>query len=284
VNASGHGRTVLVTGCSSGIGLATARDLRDRDYRVVATARRPDDLERLRAEELDVLALELADPVSVQAAARDALAIGGGRLHGLVNNAAYGQPGAVEDLTREVLREQFETNLFGCHQLTCAVLPAMRGAGQGRIVQVSSVLGLVAMSFRGAYNASKFALEGLSDTLRMELHGSGITVSLIEPGPITSRFREHARAAFVRNVDVESSPFRQTYRALLARLDSSEQDPFTLPPEAVAECIVHALESRRPKPRYYVTRPTWILAGAKRLLSHRGLDRMLRFATRRELD
>jgi NAD(P)-dependent dehydrogenase (short-subunit alcohol dehydrogenase family) len=188
----------------------------------------------------------------------------------------------VEDLSREVLREQFETNLFGWHQLTVAVLPAMRRQGRGRIVQVSSVLGLVALSFRGAYNASKFALEGLSDTLRMELAGSGVELSIVEPGPIRSRFRDNARAAFERNVDVESSPFRDTYRAVRARLEAPDDDPFTLAPEAVVARIVHALESPRPRPRYYVTTPTWLLASARRLLTHRGLDRLGRWITRRE--
>jgi len=280
----GAGRTALVTGCSSGIGLAAAHGLRARGYRVFPTARARSDLVRLRDEGFEALALELADPASVEDCAAQALEGAGGRLDLLVNSAAYGQPGAVEDLTREVLRAQFETNVFGWHQLTSAVLPAMRERGAGRIVQVSSVLGLVALSFRGAYNASKFALEGLSDTLRMELHGSGIHVSLIEPGPITSRFRTNALAAFRRNVDQHASAHRETYRAVLARLESSDEAPFTLEPEAVVRCIVHAAESARPQPRYYVTRPTWMLATARRVLTHRGLDRLLRRITRSETD
>lgn len=278
----GAGRAVLVTGCSSGIGLCTAHGLRARGYRVFATARRSADVARLAAGGFEALRLDLADPDSVAAAAGEVLGRTGGDLYALFNNGAYGQPGAVEDLSREALRVQFETNLFGTHELTCHVLPAMRARGHGRIVQNSSVLGLVTLRFRGAYTATKFALEGLSDALRMELAGSGVHVSLIEPGPVSSRFRENAWAAFQRHVDVTHSPHRSTYEAVAARLRDGGDSPFTLPPEAVLARVVHALESARPRVRYYVTTPTHVFAALKRILPHRWLDALLLAVSRRE--
>ncbi|HKJ71020.1 MAG TPA: SDR family NAD(P)-dependent oxidoreductase [Gammaproteobacteria bacterium] len=270
-------RTVAVTGCSSGIGEAVALGLRRRGYRVLATARRDADLERLSEQGLEPVALELGAPESVAAAARTIAERADGRLWGLVNNAAYGQPGAVEDLSRDVLRQQLEANLLGTHDLTARLLPAMREQGFGRVVQISSVLGLVALRYRGAYNASKFALEGLTDTLRLELAGSGIHAVLVEPGPITSRFRENAYAAFQANIDAEHSPHRGIYeREVAARLASADEAPFTLGPEAVLAKTVKALEARRPRARYYVTFPTYLLAGLKWSLPVRWLDRLLR--------
>jgi NAD(P)-dependent dehydrogenase (short-subunit alcohol dehydrogenase family) len=270
-------RTVAVTGCSSGIGEAVALGLRDRGYRVLATARAEADLERLSAQGLEPVQLELADPGSVAACAGTIAERSGGALWGLVNNAAYGQPGAVEDLSRDVLRRQLEVNLLGTHDLTVRLLPAMREQGFGRIVQISSLLGLVALRYRGAYNTSKFALEGLTDTLRLELAGSGIHPVLIEPGPITSRFREHAFEAFQANIDAEHSCHRGIYREKIAtRLASSEEDPFTLGPEAVLAKTVKALEARRPRARYYVTVPTYLLAALKWSLPVRLLDPLLR--------
>jgi NAD(P)-dependent dehydrogenase (short-subunit alcohol dehydrogenase family) len=208
------------------------------------------------------------------------LARTGGRLFALFNNGAYGQPGAVEDIPTDALRAQFETNLFGWHELTCRILPVMRAQGYGRIIQNSSLLGFVALKWRGAYTASKFALEGLSDTLRMELAGTGIHVSLIEPGPIESRFRENAYAAFKENIDVGASPHRDSYLRVEARLATEDKNqPFTLPGEAVLDKVVHALESRRPRPRYYVTVPTYALGFLRRVLSTRLLDLALRGAS-----
>ncbi|MEW7976412.1 MAG: SDR family oxidoreductase [Candidatus Sedimenticola endophacoides] len=270
-------RPILITGCSSGIGLCVARGLRERGYPVLATARNPEDLEMLEREGLHAIELELADPASVDRAADQALRLGGGTIYGLFNNGAYGQPGAVEDLPREVLRAQFETNLFGWHQLTCRLLPAMRARGEGRIIQNSSVLGFAALRYRGAYNASKYALEGLSDTLRLELHGSGIFVSLVEPGPIESRFRKNAYRMWKRHIDAAHSPHREAYRAMVQRLtQEGAAVPFTLPPEAVLAKVTHVLESRRPRPRYYVTFPTYLFGYLKRLLTTRALDRLLR--------
>ncbi len=273
-------RTILITGCSSGIGYHCARGLANRGWRVFATARRQEDVERLAGEGLESLRLDLDEPDSIAAALDETLERTNGRLDALFNNGAYGQPGAVEDLSRGVLRTQFETNLFGWLELTNGVIPVMRRQGHGRIVQNSSVLGLVTLKWRGAYNASKFALEGLTDTLRLELDGSGIHVSLIEPGPIESRFRANALAAWRRNIDPENSVHREQYRTVEARLQKEgPAAPFTLGPEAVLARLIHALESPRPKPRYYVTLPTHVFAWARRLLPNRVLDRLLRAAS-----
>lgn len=276
-------RSVLVTGCSSGIGHAAAHALARRGWRVFATARREADLARLRDSGLTAVALELDDSASIEACVETVLEATGGRLDALFNNAAYGQPGAVEDLGREVLRAQLETNLLGTHELTCRVLPAMRRQGHGRIVQNSSVLGLAALPYRGAYVCSKFALEGLTDTLRLELTGSGIQVSLIEPGPIASRFRENAYRAFKAHIDTAHSAHADTYRAVEARLAGDDSGGrFTLGAEAVVDKLVHALESPRPRARYYVTLPTHLFGTLKRLLGTRALDRVLLRSTRGE--
>jgi NAD(P)-dependent dehydrogenase (short-subunit alcohol dehydrogenase family) len=186
----------------------------------------------------------------------------------------------VEDLSRVVLRAQLETNLLGWHDLTCRIIPVMRAQGEGRIVQNSSVLGLVTLAYRGAYVASKFALEGLTDTLRLELAGSGIQVSLIEPGPILSRFRANGHEKFRENIDPEHSVHRERYGAAERRLlKEGPAQPFTLPPEAVLKKLIHALGSPRPRPRYYVTVPTYLLGYLRRVLSTRGLDRVLRLAS-----
>jgi len=273
-------RAVLITGCSSGIGACVAAGLKARGYRVFASARGQSDVTRLGEEGFEAVRLDLRDTESIHEALDSVLTRTGGNLYGLFNNGGYGQPGAVEDLATDVLRAQFETNLFGWHELTRGVLPIMRRQGCGRIIQNSSVLGLVALKWRGAYNASKFALEGLSDTLRMELRGSGIYVSLIEPGPIVSRFRENAYEAFKNNIDVENSPHREAYRRVEARLATEDKkQPFTLPGDAVLEKVVHALESRRPKPRYYVTVPTYAFGFLRRILSTRLLDMALRGAS-----
>ena len=269
-------RSILITGCSSGIGYACALGLQRRGYLVVASARRQTDVARLRDQGLDAVQLDLDDPASIATGLEQALALTGGSLYALFNNGAYGQPGAVEDLSRDCLRAQFETNLFGWHELTCRVIPMMRSQGEGRIVQNSSILGLVTMPYRGAYVASKFALEGLTDTLRLELAGTGIRVSLIEPGPILSSFRDNAVKKWREYIDTEHSPHKDAYLAMERRLKKvGPAAPFTLPPEAVLERLIHALESPRPKPRYYVTTPTYVLAGLRRVLGTRLLDRVL---------
>lgn len=264
---------VLITGCSSGIGRCAAFMLRERGYRVFATARRSEDVEILRDEGFDAHRLDLADSASIREAAATVLKSAEGRLYALFNNGAYGQPGAVEDLSRDVLREQFETNVFGTHELTRTVIPVMRRQGGGRIIHNSSLLGLVSLKFRGAYNASKYALEGLADTQRLELRGSNVFVSLVEPGPILSRFRENSLAMYRRHIEVDNSFFRERYHALEARLvKQGPAAPFTLGPAAVVGKVIHALEARRPKARYYVTFPTYLFAALKRCLPAAWLD------------
>ena len=276
-------RNILITGCSSGIGECVAIGLRQRGYRVFATARRDEDLARLQAQGLEAIELELGDPESIHRAVSTVIDLGGGSLYALFNNAAFGLPGAVEDLSREALRVQFETNLFGTHELTRLVLPLMRQQGHGRIINNSSVLGIVALPFRGAYTASKFALEGLTDTLRLELNGSGIHVSLIEPGPIRSRFRDNAYAMYRRYIDAENSIHRLKYQGMERRLQKpGPAAPFTLPPEAVLKKVIAALEDRRPRVRYYVTVPTRLFATLRHVLSYRAMDKLLRRVSRSE--
>ncbi len=270
---------MLVTGCSSGIGRATVPYLRDRGFRVIASVRRAEDAAGLEAEGVPVVRLDYADADSVCSGFDAALAVAGGRLYGVFHNGAYGQPGALEDVPRQALEAQFQTNVFGWHQLTTLCIPVMRAAGSGRIVFNSSVLGFAAMPFRGAYSASKFAIEGLADTLRLELAGTGIAVSLVEPGPIRSQFRANALRAFDRYIDAERSVFCESYRAVRARLEKEgDVTPFSLQPEAVASCVLHALTARRPEPRYYVTTPTRVFGYLKRFLSSRAMDAVLRRA------
>jgi len=270
-------RWILVTGCSSGIGLDGAIELRKRGYQVIATLRNSAGETRLRDAGIEhVLRLDLCDSTSIRRAVDKAQKISEGRLSAVFNNAAYGQPGAVEDLSREALRRQFETNLFGTHELTQLLLPSFLSQPDARIINCSSVLGLVSLPYRGAYNASKFALEGLTDTLRLELKGTPVAVSLIEPGPITSRFRENALAAFEREIDIETSRHSEEYQHTLERLQKpGPAMKFTLGPEAVTKKLIHALESSRPRARYYVTFPTYVMGMARRLLSTRALDRIL---------
>lgn len=276
-------KSILITGCSSGIGLAVAHGLKSNGYRVFATARQMTDVITLQQAGFEACLLDLDNSDSIHAAVDWTLEQANGTLYALFNNGAYGQPGAVEDLTRDVLRQQFETNLFGTLELTNLLIPVMRRQGYGRIIQNSSVLGLITMKYRGAYNASKFALEGLTDTLRQELHGSGVFVSLVEPGPITSDFRKNAYAKFKQNIIVQGSAHQETYEAVERRLatqvDPDKKDFFTLGPEAVLEKVIHALESKKPKPRYYVTAPTYLFAFLRRILSANMLDLVLRKAS-----
>lgn len=270
-------KTILITGCSTGIGYETALILKARGHQVIATARKPEDVSRLQQEGFSALQLDLADSTSIQEAVVAALALTGGKLDALFNNAAFGQPGAVEDLSRDVLRCQFETNLFGTHELTNLVIPIMRKQGYGRIIYNSSVLGLVALKYRGAYNASKFALEGLVDTLRLELHGTNIQLSLIEPGPILSDFRKNSFELYKKNIDTANSCHKATYQAMETRLQTEGAAvPFTLPASAVADKVVHALESARPKIHYYVTFPTYLFGFLRRILPAAWLDHILR--------
>ena len=273
-------KTILITGCSSGIGHCVASGLQQRGYRVFATARRAESVDKLIAEGFESLQLDLVDSQSIQRAVDEILRRTGGELYAVFNNGAFGLPGAVEDLSRYAIRAQFETNFFGWLELTNLLLPVMRRQGYGRIVKNSSVLGFVAMPFRGAYNSSKFAIEGLSDTLRLELKGTNIHVSLVEPGPILSRFRTNALTTMEKYIDMENSVHSERYQAVLSRLNKEGPAvPFTLPPEAVLKKVIHALESRNPKARYYVTVPSYLFGYLKRLLPTKTLDKLLRLAS-----
>ena len=272
-------RSILITGCSEGgIGYATAHALKQRGYRVFATAREAGDVKQLRQEGFEAYRLDVTDPDTMDTTLADILAKTGGTLDALFNNAGYGQPGALEDIPTHALRRQFETNVFGLHEFTRRVIPVMRAQGHGRIIQHSSVLGIIALRFRGAYNASKYAIEGLTYTLRLELMGTGIFVSTLNTGPVVSRFRENATRMFLENVDMENSVHKEEYESeVLKRKETKERVTWTnRMPDAVVERVIHALESRKPKPRYHITPATYLLGVLKRILSTGTLDRLLR--------
>ncbi len=276
-------RSVLITGCSSGIGASMAGYLHRRGYRVFATARKTEDLHELAALGLETLRLDLTDSLSIKNAVQEMVNATEGKIYAVFNNAGYQQIGAVEDLSRQALRDQFETNLFGTHELICRVLPIMRQQGQGRIINNSSLLGYAALPYRGAYNASKFALEGLSDTLRQELAGSGIHVTLIEPGPIVTKLRRNAFAMFRKNIATEKSVHREAYAALEWRFTQpGPVAPFSLPADAILPSLVHALEAAKPRARYRVTVPASLFALSRRLLSTAMQDRFARLVSSNE--
>ena len=268
------GNAILITGCSSGIGLDAARSLRARGWRVFASCRREADCARLREAGFAAPRIDYQDEASIESGVAEVVDATGGRLDALFNNGAYACPGLIEDLPRGALREIFEVNVFGWHDLARQVIPLMRTQGHGRIVQNSSVLGLVAIGWRGAYVSTKFAIEGLTDTLRVEMRGTGIHVSLIEPGPVTTRIRENARAPFERWIDWQNAHRADEYRdKLRPRLYGDySKDRFELPPAAVTKKLIHALESPRPRARYYVTTPTHIMGTLRRILPSRALD------------
>ena len=267
-------RAILITGCSSGIGYAAAHGLAERGWRVFATCRKEEDCERLRGEGLASFRLDYEDPPTIAAAYARCLEETGGTLDALFNNGAYGIPSTVEDLPVDALKAIFQANVFGWHELIRMALPVMRNQGHGRIVQNSSVLGFAALKYRGAYNATKFAVEGLTDTLRLELRGTGIHVVLIEPGPIDTKIRINSYPHFKKWIDWQTSIHREFYESyLIPRLEAEHiASPFELPPSAVVKKLVHALEAPRPRPRYYVTLPTHIMGAARRLLSTRLMD------------
>ncbi|MBE1285934.1 MAG: SDR family NAD(P)-dependent oxidoreductase [Rhodobacteraceae bacterium] len=270
-------KTILITGCSSGIGLDAARGMRERGWRVFASCRQQRDCDRLRAEGFDAPRIDYTDTDSITVGLAEVLDKTDGQLDVLFNNGAHGLPGAVEDLPTEGLRSIFESNVFGWHELTRQVLPVMRAQEHGRIIQNSSILGLVAFPWRGAYVATKYAIEGLTDTLRIELRDTNIHVCLIEPGPVTSKIREKSIPHFEQFIDWKSSAIREKYEtSLLQRLyESSGPDAFELPPSAVTAKLAHACEAKRPRPRYYVTTPTYIGGFLRRVLSTRMSDRVL---------
>ncbi|WP_439155779.1 SDR family NAD(P)-dependent oxidoreductase [Yoonia sp.] len=269
-------KSILITGCSSGIGLDAAHGLRAAGWRVFASCRRQADCDALRAQGFESPLIDYADPDSIVNGLAEVLEATGGPLDALYNNGAYACPGAVEDLPVAALRAIFETNLFGWHELTRLVIPVMRAQGHGRIVNCSSVLGLVALKWRGAYVASKFALEGLTDVLRIEMTGTPIKVILIEPGPVTSKIRENAIPHFEKWVDWENSARADEYKNVLDRLYTDRgPDKFELPASAVTKKLLHALTSPRPKARYYVTTATYLMGLLRRILSTRWLDAVI---------
>ena len=275
-------RSILITGCSSGIGWHCANRLKIDGWDVHATARKVEDIDRLKEAGISAYWMDYSDVRTILDTFNAVRDNTDGRLDAVFNNGAYGQPGAVEDLSTNVLREQFEANFFGWHELTNLCVQTMRQQGHGRIVHCSSVLGFVAAPWRGAYNASKFALEGLAATMRLELAGSGIHVSIIQPGPIATRFSDNALAKFLQNVDIEHSIHRQTYNSELARLQqdrSSSIGKFTLPPDAVYKKLDHALTAKRPKAYYPVTLPTHFMGWAQRLMPRSWVDRLVTSST-----
>ena len=269
-------KTILITGCSSGIGYCSVKILKEHGYRVFASARKRGDVERLASEGFESLQLDVDCSDSIDAAVAKVLELTGGTLDFLFNNAGYGQAGAVEDITRDAFRKQLETNFLGAQELTNKVLPVMRKQGHGRIVYNSSILGFVAFRHRGAYMASKYAMEGICDALRLELMGTNIYPVLIEPGPVVSKFRDNAYANFKKTIDVENSSYKEEYLATQKRLESEgPSTPFTVQPEVVVRHLIDALESKRPKARYYVCFPTHLFGFLKRILPTRWLDYIL---------
>ncbi|MGR3314792.1 SDR family NAD(P)-dependent oxidoreductase [Roseovarius indicus] len=267
------GRSVLITGCSSGIGLDAAHGMRARGWRVFASCRKEADCARMRDEGFESPRIDYEDSATIASGLNEVLEATGGTLDAVFNNGAFACPGAVEDLPTDGLREVFEANFFGWHELTRQVIPVMRKQGHGRIVQNSSILGFVVAQWRGAYVSSKWALEGLTDTLRIEMRGTGIHVILIEPGPVTSKIRVNSIPHFERWIDWKCSARKEQYEGLLHRLyEDRGRDTFELPASAVTKKLVHALESPRPKPRYYVTTPTYLMGALKRVLPTRALD------------
>lgn len=271
-------KSILITGCSSGIGYDAAHGLARKGWRVFATCRKPEDCARLEAEGLESFPLDYDDEVSLDTAMDETLSRTGGTLDAVFNNGAYGIPGLLEDLPRDALRAIFETNFFGQHDLTRRVIPVMRAQGQGRILMNSSILGFAALKWRGAYNSTKFAMEGWADTLRLELHSSNIRVILIEPGPITSDIRKKSIPHFEKWIDWRNSARADHYETRLKpRLydESGTPDRFELPASAVTRVVHDALTLANPRPRYRITTPTKLAAVLKRILSTRMQDRIL---------
>jgi short-subunit dehydrogenase len=269
---------ILITGCSTGIGLESAKTLKNRGYRVFATARKKEDVEKLTELGFESFWLDVTIYESIDACFEEILKLTNNKLDVVFNNGAYGQPGAVEDLSVDTLKEQFETNVFGWHYLTCKAVDVMRQqGGYGKIIQHSSVLGLISLKFRGAYNASKYALEGLNDTLRQELSNTNIKVITVNTGPVTSNFRKNALEKFKENIDIENSAFSAVYKKQLKeRLESDKDDtPFNLTSKQASEVILKIVKAKNPKPRYFITKATYILYFFKRILSTSVLDKLL---------
>ena len=269
-------KTILITGCSSGIGYDTAHYLHKNGYKVFASARKMQDVQRLQDEGLDTYLLDVTKPETIKNTLESILKKTNGELYAVFNNAGYGQPGAVEDIPTEVLKEQFETNLFGLHEMTRQILPIMRKQGYGRIIQHSSVLGIISLRFRGAYNASKYAIEGLCDTLRLELMNDDIHVITINTGPVRSDFRLNATKKFYEHIHKKPTVFEKEYEEeLIPHEEIKKKDPFTKDSDVVIANILKALEKKQPRPRYYNTSATHFLGFLKRILPTAVLDKIL---------
>ena len=277
-------KSILITGCSTGIGFDTAFALMKRGHQVIGSCRKPTDVDRLRALGLDTIHLDVADINSISTAFPIVLEKTHGRLDVLINNAGYGQAGALEDIPHDVLCAQFATNVFGLMALSRCAIPIMRQQNQGRIINISSILGFISMPFRGAYNASKYAVEGLSDTLRLELKPSGIDVITIEPGPISSEFRNNAIDQSLKKTDTENSHFHKQYLHMLAVFRQQKEDSmFTKSTDAVINKLIHAIESNKPRAKYPVTFPAHLFSVLKRILSVKMLDKVITRISRSEL-
>ncbi len=269
-------KTILITGCSTGIGYDTAHYLHKNGYRVFASARKSEDVQRLQDEGLDAYLLDVTKPETIRQTLETILSQTDGKLYAVFNNAGYGQPGAVEDIATHVLKEQFETNLFGLHEMTRQVIPIMRAQGYGRIIQHSSVLGLISLRFRGAYNASKYAIEGLCDTLRLELDKDDIHIVTINTGPVHSNFRTNATKKYHEHIHGKPTVFADEYKKELLPYEGKKaKDPFTRNSDVVIANIIKALEDKKPKPRYYNTSATHLLGALKRILPTAVLDKIL---------
>jgi NAD(P)-dependent dehydrogenase (short-subunit alcohol dehydrogenase family) len=278
-------KIILMTGCSTGIGFDAAFFLKKRGHRVIASCRKKEDVQKLITLGLEAVVLDVSDSLSIQQGFAEVLHKTNGRVDVLINNAGYGQAGALEDITREVLRKQFETNVFGLLELTNLVIPLMRKQGAGRIINLSSILGIISLPFRGAYNASKYAVEGLSDTLRLELASSGIDVITIEPGPIQSRFRDNCVDGSLQAINIQGSYFSKQYASMLLTYKQSKADSiFTQKTNAVIKKMIHAIEAKKPKAKYAVTMPAHLLIFLKRVLCTKILDKFLLLVSKNELN
>lgn len=277
-------KVILITGCSSGIGFDAVFALQKRGHRVIASCRKMEDVQTVLSMGVETLLLDLNDSSSIKTAFAQLLDMTSGRLDVLINNAGYGQAGALEDISRDVLRTQFETNVFGLMELTNCAIPIMRQQGHGRIINLSSILGIISMPFRGAYNASKYAVEGLSDTLRLELHSSGIHVIAIEPGPIESRFRDNSVDSSLKNINMSSSYFKKQYEVMHSSYKQAKSDSwFTKKTDAVISKLIHAIEDKRPKAKYPVTFPAHLFIFLKRILPTGLLNRLILSISKKEL-
>ncbi len=265
--------SVLITGCSTGIGLKTALYLQKKGYMVFATARYQKDVKILKSRGLQAYKLDVTKKITIEQCLENVLSKTGGSIDVLFNNAGFGQTGAMEDISTDVLKKQFDTNVFGLFEVTNQVLKIMQTQGYGKIIQHSSVLGLVSLKLRGAYNSSKYAVEGLTDTLRLELINTDIYISLLNTGPIRSNFRQNAIKNLKKNVDIDSSRFKDIY---YRNINATKSDvPFSLEAIDVAKIVEKIIETKKPAPRYYITKATYIFGILKRLLSTALLDKIL---------